>query len=639
MTPDDNDLDIGNDALLLGDRRSPSERELDDLFGNGVDEAALLERIRVRANHHHDGTFTVVGFEVDQPSVDVRIDILVATPGLRGPFAAAIARRARAANVRSLYVENRSLVKFLDFLRAREQLHIQPRDITNELLDDYRDWLDEYRTRIPKKRRNYSSTVFPKKGDRKLEKTTKIAWMGQILTVLRILRVDPEYHLEIRRDLDMQRAGDWARKGARSTAVKILTRPQLKKLVNICRLEVEETTLSLKDAWSIMAGEAATGKTRADPDLLIEVARLHAAFKGKPPTHSALLRRSKSLEPGFPALRGLTAKQYRAALATLYPTGRLLAPFLLLFAIYYRYNRSLLTTLRKSDFSEQPSPHGMRLAGQKFKNRANRMQRASWPVTADEHNPTTMLETLTSWTSFIRDEAPEGHGNHLFLHRTSKNRTFSFANGPTLDRAFRDFLKDHEAAIGARFTLRSLRPTVIDLVHHLFDGDLLATSEAGQHTVRTLVGSYLTDGARKAHEEALVPAAHMLNGWMNTNGLVDAREDKRRGVVSAATPGFECGDRYGSTMPGQRPQTFCTAYGMCGSCKHGHPQINSPGAYALVMALREALLRSRPRMPAESWIARWAPILDRLETHTLHQFPIAVRKRADMDIPPLPTVE
>lgn len=636
---DDEHLAAGEDALDLVDRRSPSERDLDDLFGDGVDQAALVESIRVRASHHHDGTFTVKGFDVDQPSVEARIDILVETPGLRGSFAAAIAQRARAANVRSLYAENRNLAKFIDFLRPRRLLHIKPRHITNELLDDYRDWLDSYEKRVPKKPRNSSAAVFPEEGGGKLDKKTRIAWMAQVLTVLRILRVDPDHHLEIRRDLDMRRAGDWARNGSRSTPVKILTRPQLKKLVNICRLEVKETTCSLKAAWAIMAGGAPDGRNGADPDLLIEVARLHAAFEGKPPNHGALLRRSKRLEPGFPALRGLTAKQYRAALATLYPTGRLLAPFLLLFAIYYRYNRSLLTTLRKSDFSEQPSPHGMRLAGQKFKNRANRMQRASWPVTADEHNPTTMLETLTSWTSLIRDEAPKGQGNHLFLHRASRNRTFSFANGPTLDRAFRDFLKDHETAIGARFTLQSLRPTVIDLVHHLFDGDLLATSEAGQHSVRTLVGSYLTDGARRAHDEALVPATHMLNGWMHTNGLVDAREDRRRGAISAATPGFECGDRYGSTMPGQRPQAFCTAYGMCGSCKHGHPQINSPEAYALVMALRDALLRSRPRMPAESWIARWASILDRLETHTRHQFPIAVRRSADMDIPPLPTVE
>ena len=624
---------------------SPSERELDDIFAPGVDAEALLEQARPKATLHNDGTFTVVGFDLGRPEVDVRIHMLRETPNLRPPFAEAIALRARAANVRTLQSFTYSLARFVDFLRDKHRLRIRLSAIDDELLDQYRDWLDDYITRsvAPPKKRSVSINV--QDGGRKLAQRTKISRMNALLVTLRALRAHGEHAGSIQEELDLIRSSDWSRSRARSAPTKILTRPQMKALVRICRREVVETTTRLQSAWRVMEGQDQGGDDLVDPVLLLEVLRLHEWFKGRPPIkttfheHFPDYRSRSTKDHPFPRLRSLSVGSYSAALAFLYPTGRLLMPFVLLFAIYYRFNRSVVTALKASDLREQPSPHGSRLVGQKFKNRANRFQVASWPVTADLHNPAVMRETLVRWTSLIRPDAPEGSESHLFLERAAKWRTRSLADTYAFNLAFRDFLSDNEAQIGARFGFRSLRPTVIDLVHHLFDGDLLATAEAGQHQVQTLIDHYLSDAARKRNDETLIPAAHAMNGWMRSDGLVDDREDRRRGSRSAATPGFECDDRYASTVPGQRPDVYCTAYGMCGSCIHGHAQTTSPDAFALVWQLRQAMLRSRTRMPAETWLARWAPVLDRLDTYIIPSFPRVVADRADLDIPMLPTVE
>jgi hypothetical protein len=250
-----------------------------------------------------------------------------------------------------------------------------------------------------------------------------------------------------------------------------------------------------------------------------------------------------------------------------------------------------------------------------------------------------MLKTLGIWTERVRRRALPEDANHIFLARNRPFRTRSMASSEPFNIAFARFLEDHEKTLKTRFIYRAIRPSVINLVHHLFDGDLLATAEAGQHAVRTMVDHYLFDGARKTNEEALIAPMHARDAWRISNGEVDGRADKRRDDLSAATPGFKCKDRYDSRMPGQRPNRLCTAYGMCPVCTLGKPDISSPEAYALVMKLREAIERSRARMSAESWIARWSAVADAIDLKTERAFPQGVKDRADLDIPQLPTVE
>lgn len=621
------------------DNLTPGERAFADLAAAGFDEQTLAAEMRSAPKHEPDGTIIIAAFE-EGVAVELRVTALMRVPNLRSAFGLGLAIKALSVSRLSFRSHEGCLVPFVDFLVDKKLAAIKPRDITNALLDDFRDWLNDHEKASSAHARPNTTIVFPTDGGGQLKVATKIARMSVVISTLAMLRVDSQWWPEIRPDLDLIRASDWSAAATDRKPVEILTRPQLKMLVRICRDEVSEITERLRSAWAVMDGqEPSNPMSGADREMILEVTALHTRFDGKPPKQQALSRALGTDKLSFPRLRRLKAPAYNAALATIYPTGRMLMPFLILFAIYYRYNRSVVTTLKASHFSEQPSAHGIRLRGMPFKNRAGRTQYASWPVTDEAHNPAEMIKTLERWTALIRERADPDDVNHIFLERImgSKIRSLGDLYGFALN--FARFLTDHEATIGKRFVFKALRPSVINLVYHLFDGDPLATAEAGQHSVRTLMDHYLFDGARKMNEEALIPAMHLRNAWVLTNGKVDGREDKRRGDISAATPGFGCQDRYASKMSGQRPDRLCTAYGMCPACPLKKVDKSSPEAYALIVKLREAIIRSRPKMPAATWLARWSAVQDVLELKILRQFPRKVRERADLDIPQLPTVE
>lgn len=476
-------------------RLSPGEREAADLFADGFDEEALMAEIRAAAVAAPDGTLVLKGFDDDGAAVDITVGSLSRVPNLRAPLGDFLAQRARAVKELSLRGEVFNLSCFVNFLVERGKATIGLADISNALLSDYKDWLDDYEKRDVTRVRKAYTTVFPSRGGGSLSVDTKRSWMIAILSALRMLRVDARWTSEVPANLDLVRGSDWATRGSRRTPVRILNRPQLKMLVRICRSEVAETTSRLRDAWAIIDGaDDGSGPAVQDRELILEVARLHARFDGRPPNKDDLDELFRGREHAFPRLKRLRPGQYNAALTILYPSARLLIPFILLFAVYYRYNRSVVTTLTAAHFSEQPSPHGLRLRGMPFKNRAGKTQYASWPVTDDPHNPGAMIDLLLKWTASIRRDARPAECNHLFLARIYKGRTRSLASEHSLNLNLVRFMADHEETIGSRFTLQSLRPTVINLVHHLFDGDLLATAEAGQHRVSTLVDHYLSDG-------------------------------------------------------------------------------------------------------------------------------------------------
>jgi hypothetical protein len=189
-----------------------------------------------------------------------------------------------------------------------------------------------------------------------------------------------------------------------------------------------------------------------------------------------------------------------------------------------------------------------------------------------------------------------------------------------------------------RFPFRSLRPTVIDLVHHLFDGDVVMAQISGNHrSVDTTREHYLFDGARKRNDESLVPALHGMGNWAATKGVLDPRTDRYE-AGGAATPGWNCRDPYNGSMIAESGAVPCRAYGRCVMCENGEINLLSPVSYALSVKFMEAIGRARSTMPEHAWLARWAPALDELEPLLL-EFPEEIRRKADLSIPDLPTVE
>lgn len=636
------------DERTLG--MTPGERAFADMAARGLDEATMLRSMRAEPMQPGDGTLVVRGYETDGTPVDIAVSILRPTPNLRTAFALALGSKANGMVDDSFRSRVTYLKPFIDFLVSRGLSDIKPRHITDHLLNQYRDWLDAYTTpeRKPPTRRRKARGVKGSACGGKLKVDTKRRHMNELTSVLRGVRVDPLWCFELSQALDLSRESDWSGVANDRMPVEILTRPQLKMLVRVCREEVLATTGRLRTAWAVFDGTAPAGAAAPDDvEVLREVAALHRRFDGRPPKQQALSAALGDDERDlFPLLRRMKTQPYNRAIATMYPTGRLLMPFLLLFAICYRYNRSVVTTLRFSDFSVQPSvAGGSRLRGMPFKNRAGKTQYASWPVEAAHDNPAEMLATLERWTSSLRPNADPSALAHIFLERASGAKTRSLAVDHGFDTAFKRFLDDKATKLKRSFHFKAIRPSVISLVHHLFDGDLLATSEAGQHGVDVMVDHYLFDAARKANEESLVGPMMHRDAWRLSDGRMDAREDRRVGDAAAATPGFQCAAtasspaRLNSPMPGQKPGAICTAYGMCPICPLGSIDATVPRNYVFVVRLREALLRSRARMSAQTWLGRWAPVLDRVELVTIRLFGPEVTQAADFDVPALPTME
>ena len=258
-----------------------------------------------------------------------------------------------------------------------------------------------------------------------------------------------------------------------------------------------------------------------------------------------------------------------------------------------------------------------------------------------------MIETIARWTSSIIPHAAFDQQEHLFLFRDNNRNVRSFGTPHTLRRALSKFLDRHSpsepdenAKLGAkRFTPRSIRPSVIDLVHHLFDGDVIAASHAGQHRrVDTTIEHYLQDGARKRNDERLAPVTGAMQTWVETNGLIDPRLSNASASF-AATPGWDCKDLNSGHIAGEEPGVPCRAYGRCVSCELGKVDTNSPVAYALAVKLREAMERGRTLMPEHAWLERWQPEFDALERLIALGFTTHAVISAYLDIPDLPTVE
>lgn len=593
-----------------------------------------------------------ISFQHDGGTVEeVNLDVLLPLQSLSAPLAEVLALRTQEVERVSLDLDITKLGKFVTFLKERRRTRMRLDEIDNELLQNYRDWLDEQRTpEIAGSRRSpYAATQ--KEGGKPLSVGVKNEHYRVLVTYLSRVRLQPRHRGSMQSGLDLNSDKVW-RKRSRRDPTPVLTRPELKMLVRLCREEVVATTTQLRAYWAICDGVAADDdRALVDEDLTREVAAMRIFFGAELPPNCnddlRIVRREASdgapatefKRRTFPLIWATNGPSYQDAVGLLYPTPAKMLPFCMLFAIYFRYNAGVLGALKASDLKRQSSVFGERLQGTPFKNRAKRKQHASWPINSEAHNPAEMLKTIERWTSDIRTHAPEAEKKHLFLYRNKDGDVRSFASVGALRRHAGLFVRRHAEKLDQRrFTPKAIRPSVINLVHHLFDGDVVVASHAGNHRrVDTTIEHYLDDGARKHNDEALAPITDSMQRWVETGGVVDPRGGGS--ATLAATPGWECEDIRSGVIAGEEPGVPCRAYGRCVSCELGKTRLHSPLAYALNFKLREAMLRARTTMPEHAWLERWSGELDLLERILALEFTDEARAAANLDIPDLPTVE
>ncbi|MGY2733581.1 hypothetical protein [Sphingomonas sp. UYP23] len=631
------------------DRPSATEQDLRMFIaeGGGID-TLIAGATPITATE----TSLSIAFTNDDGSVEtIPLDVLLPLKDLKAPLAEVLALRTQEIERVSLEQDVTKLEKFVTFLAERRRTRIRLEEIDNALLQNFRDWLDEQRTPEIEGTRRSPYAARQKSGDQPLSVGTKSEYYRTAVSYLNRIRLQPQHGRRMQPDLDLNSEKAWKKRG-RLDPTPVLTRPELKMLVRLCREEVVDTTMRLRAFWAICDG-VATDDDRAlvDEALAREVSAMREFFGADlPPNCKDELRvvrkDAANVTPAgefrrrtFPLIWATNGPTYQEAVGLLYPTPARMLPFCMLFAIYFRYNAGVLGSLKASDLKRQPSVMGERLHGTPFKNRAKRKQHASWPINAEPHNPAEMLKTIERWTSEIKAHAPAPEENHLFLFRNHYGGVRSFASVGALRLQTGLFVRRHAVELDEkRFTPKSIRPSVIDLVHHLFDGDVVIASHAGNHRrVDTTIEHYLSDGARKRNDEGLAPVTESMQRWVETAGVIDPRNGGS--ATLAATPGWECEDIRSGAIAGEEPGVPCRAYGRCVSCELGKTRLDSPLAYALNFKLREAMLRARTTMPEHAWLARWSGELDLLERILALEFRDEAKAAANLDIPDLPTVE
>lgn len=233
-----------------------------------------------------------------------------------------------------------------------------------------------------------------------------------------------------------------------------------------------------------------------------------------------------------------------------------------------------------------------------------------------------VLDLLATMTSRIRPFViePERYGDRVFLYvpkiRTKRAKGFG---GDTYDavgdqvwqNSLSNFIKDNKLP---KFTLKTIRATMLDFVQLFNRGDLEAARQVGNHTSRIITWThYTSDLVKQMLKEATGETLLVRERWLDSDGKIDPRKHREWASKGCATPGWICLDPFDSPRPNQRQGRLCSAYGECPDCPLSAARPDNPRNVMLYESLRHAIYRSVTRVTAPVWKDRWAPVVAALD--------------------------
>ena len=334
---------------------------------------------------------------------------------------------------------------------------------------------------------------------------------------------------------------------------------------------------------------------------------------------------------------------YVSAIESLFPTPRLLVPFVVLIAQATLFNPDTVLQLRWSKIDEEHPVFGAdrwRLRGDKP--RAGRAQVRSFPAkVTDLTNPVALLRVLRTQTASIRTGLPRELRDYVFVFRAESSAkpagTFA-ASGPsrgTWHRVLRRFIAEYRLA---PFTLANLRPTGSDLVDEITEGNLTAQQTLLNHArPETTERHYRSHAAHERLQEKLAQAMAWRERYARSGGAVDSRG--KLGSRRAATPGYECFDPYDSPEPDQFSGRLCTAYGRCPACPLHALNTRSASSLARVTQLAARLEECSEVIAPQRWLWKWAPVQKAVRAHLLLFADEIYAAARSLQLPPIPEIE
>lgn len=470
--------------------------------------------------------------------------------------------------------------------------------------------------------------------------TTKRLKLCVLRRIIKAISIDPKWSHVLRKDVRVK-DNPWPAADRHIKPVKLVHQTDFIAFYKAAVKEVERTIVQIEPMIDQLVVRDkltfADLNFRSSDDCLAYLAQdLELAIAGKEAiiAHKARLWTTIHNHGGL-----LKFTQY------LFPSPRLLVPFVILLAIHTRYNPDVVLSSNLDDFSEEEVLGKPMLKATSYKARSRKQQIVYLPIDDSFDNPNRIICFLKKWTHSVRYLAPLEHQRRLLLfvpqQSTKVVKGFGIAStGISGDMNWSHNLKTFCKSNNLRYMpLRNLRLTAIDIGHELSGGDLRLTQTLGNHASPQVTNDhYKSDGARERNFERLAEIMQGRSRYIETEGLIDIRGIPLYGDIGAATPGWSCLDPYAS--PFWSKNRLCSAYGYCPICPLGAIDLASPYACAQAHNLLASVRNARTIMAPQAWLSRMGPVQEALMSRWLPAFSTEVINKAKLiELQPLPIPE
>lgn len=395
----------------------------------------------------------------------------------------------------------------------------------------------------------------------------------------------------------------------------------------------------------LSACRLATARTMSDlgPSLTM----LERGAAGDPVVDAAeVLRACLPTKPNNPAMRmpgdldGFARETVSKARRLVTPTINDLLPFLLLLAQYTAFNASTLMDLKTSGIKRLRLGDLRWIELSALKRRSGLTQRARFAIDGSETNPGPIVDFLERWTAPMRAAIQT---DRLFVvHAAARiHELRDPANHLSLPSATGRWLKANDLP---HTNFNGIRKAMHELAHLVSGGDEDAVRAVGQQVSENVLARHYTSNKARFRDRTRLAAGLVeLERLVTSNGRIDARQLPDSQDRSAATPGFQCLDRYSHHMPGSRANVACSTFGMCPICPLAVVDVRSPrscGYLHLLLERVESGLAGNSAITGVAYIAKWLPVARALRKRWLRLFTPAIREQAGrLKLINLPEVE
>lgn len=497
---------------------------------------------------------------------------------------------------------------FFAFLSETELMEIDFNQLDEQFFVTFKKWLDR-----------------PRKNGQPCSPMSRRKIIGCLRSIFLALEKNPMWSAQARQVVEAMPRRIYPGAHIKTEPTEVLNREHLIAIIKAC----EHEFIALQKRWLdgrkfLKKGNVELAKGSQNyRDLATCLAALDKAYPGVVPCTKVIRQDNNVL-----AMALLKNHSSGELTGYLYPSARDLVPLVLLVSVFTVFNPDTTLTLVRSNIVDELDRVGtpaIKVTGIKGRASEDQVRLLDASVDGNKLNLPALFNLLSNMTARLRNSISiEKHKDRVFvfvqLRGAAIKQAKSFGNvkeneTASHDRVWRhgleNFIKKHDLT---PFTLNQIRPTLLDFVQYLSGNLEDAQSVGGHKNLHTTWKHYTSSGTKKRYQERVGEIIVFRERWYQTYGVIDPRLSTITQDKGAATPGFTCLDPFDSPLANQINGQLCKAYGECPSCPLAAANLGDSANVALYIALKSAIYRSQGSMAPKTWLQRWAPVIQELNT-------------------------